>query len=161
MFKMTEEQLAAHNKKMSESKVLKPVSQLSAPVEIPKLNIVYKDEHHMQTVFVRYVNLLSMKCPALKLGFAVPNGGMRHMSVAKKLKAEGVKSGVPDWHLPVARKIYKGFWLEFKHGKNKPTENQIEFIAMLRKEGHFVEICYSADEALGLLMRYMDLKFDV
>ncbi len=119
----------------------------------------HKSEHDVQTCFVKWVNDAKVyQFPELALGFAIPNGGARHIGVAKKLKAEGVVSGVPDWHLPVARKIWKGLWLEFKHGKNKLSENQVAYIAMLRKEGHLVEVCYTANEAVSFVERYLTNK---
>lgn len=119
----------------------------------------HKSEHDVQVCFVKWVNDAALYLDkTLLLGFAIPNGGAINIVVAKKLKAEGVVSGVPDWHLPVARKIWKGLWIEFKHGKNKLSENQIAYIAMLRKEGHLVEVCYTAQEAIEFVCRYLDIK---
>ena len=56
--------------------------------------------------------------------FAIPNGGQRHLSVAAKLKAEGVLSGVPDLFLAFPSGEYHGLWLELKVGKNTLTDNQ-------------------------------------
>ena len=41
--------------------------------------------------------------------FHIPNGGHRAMSVAKKMKAEGVKPGVPDLYIPAWK-----LWIEMK-----------------------------------------------
>lgn len=123
------------------------------------INSPHKSEHDVQTCFVKWVNDAKVyQFPVLALGFAVPNGGARHIVAAKKLKAEGVVSGVPDWHLPVARKIWKGLWIEFKHGKNKLSESQVAYIAMLRKEGHLVEVCYTANDAVSFVERYLTDK---
>ena len=35
--------------------------------------------------------------------FRIPNGGSRHPAEAARLKAQGVKAGVPDLCIPVAR----------------------------------------------------------
>ena len=35
--------------------------------------------------------------------FHIPNGGSRHKAEAARLKAQGVKAGVPDLCIPVAR----------------------------------------------------------
>jgi hypothetical protein len=63
--------------------------------------------------------------------FAIPNGGLRSLSVAAKLKAEGVSSGVPDlcvpaWRLWIEMKRVKGGslsaeqkdWIEYLEGVN-------------------------------------------
>ena len=44
--------------------------------------------------------------------FHIPNGGHRAMSVAKKMKAEGVKAGVPDLYVPDWK-----LWIEMKRQK--------------------------------------------
>ena len=44
--------------------------------------------------------------------FAIPNGGIRSLSTAAKLKAEGVSSGVPDLCVPEWR-----LWIEMKRVK--------------------------------------------
>ena len=42
--------------------------------------------------------------------FAIPNGGHRNVVVAGKLKAEGVRPGIPDLCFPEARGGYFGLW---------------------------------------------------
>ena len=42
--------------------------------------------------------------PELNLMFHIPNGGKRSKAEAGRFRAEGVKSGVPDICLPVARR---------------------------------------------------------
>ena len=44
--------------------------------------------------------------------FHIPNGGHRAISVAKKMKAEGVKAGVPDLYIPAWK-----LWVEMKRTK--------------------------------------------
>ena len=52
--------------------------------------------------------------PELKLLHHIPNGGKRDAIEAKHLKAQGVKKGVPDLCLPVARGPYHGAYIELK-----------------------------------------------
>lgn len=47
----------------------------------------------------------------LRLLFAVPNGGYRHKQTALRMKRTGVKPGVPDMCLPVARGGYHSLWV--------------------------------------------------
>lgn len=51
---------------------------------------------------------------AWKLAYHVPNGGHRVKAVAAKLKAQGVKAGVSDICLPMARGGWFGLYIEFK-----------------------------------------------
>jgi hypothetical protein len=93
--------------------------------------------------------------PELALFHAIPNGGFRTKVTAAKLKAEGVKAGVLDTHLPVARGGYHGLWIEMKYGRNKPTEEQKWWIEELRSQGHFVTVCYGWEPAAETLEHYI------
>ena len=52
------------------------------------------------------------KYPELKLLYHVPNGGSRNTLEAANLKRQGVKAGVPDLCLPVARQGHHGLYIE-------------------------------------------------
>ncbi|MFT9055120.1 MAG: VRR-NUC domain-containing protein [Ethanoligenens sp.] len=94
---------------------------------------------------------------ALRLLYHVPNGGKRNKLEAANLKQEGVKAGVPDLVLPVARGAYIGLYIEMKYGDNRESENQIDWLTGLQSEGHFVCVCYSARLALDVIERYIKL----
>lgn len=67
--------------------------------------------------------------PELFFMHHIPNGGKRDKVTAKKrLKAEGVKPGVPDVFLPVARKGFHGLYIEMKWGENVPSDEQYKWI---------------------------------
>ena len=61
-------------------------------------------EHQEQKALIQWARLNQQRFPELDLLFAIPNGGLRNIRVARKLKSEGVKPGVSDLFLPVARK---------------------------------------------------------
>ena len=63
-------------------------------------------EHIEQALLFKWATFSSGKYPELEYMFAIPNGGYRHYRTAADLKSEGVKSGVPDIMLPVARGGY-------------------------------------------------------
>lgn len=73
--------------------------------------------------------------PCLQWMYAIPNGGDRNPIVAARLKAEGVKSGVSDICLPVARMGYHSFYIELKKPGGKESEKQIAFGKYLATEG--------------------------
>ena len=112
-------------------------------------------EHLEQCAVMQWAQLHEKRYPALELLFAIPNGGARHPAVAGKLQAEGVKPGIPDIFLSVARGGFHGLYIEMKYGKNKTSEKQDEKIARLREEGYRVEVCYSAGEAIDVLQEYL------
>lgn len=87
--------------------------------------------------------------------FSVPNGGSRNKIEAANLKRQGLKAGVPDLMIPVAKHGYHGLFIEMKVGYNKPTEKQVKWITLLRKNGYFVEVCYGANEAISVIDKYI------
>ena len=50
---------------------------------------------------------------------------------------------------------YAGLYIEMKYGKNKPTDNQKQWIADLTKQGYKVVICWSGEEATQVLEAYL------
>ena len=110
-------------------------------------------EHDEQVALIRWAELSGL--PELQLLFAIPNGGQRHPAVARKLRDEGLKPGVPDLCLPVARGNYHGLFIEMKVGRNKPTASQSQWIRELCRQGYRVEVCYGYDEARVVIENYL------
>ncbi|MCK5606506.1 VRR-NUC domain-containing protein [Candidatus Pacearchaeota archaeon] len=98
------------------------------------------------------------KRPELKLMYAVPNGGLRNKAVAGKLKAEGVKAGVPDIVLPVARGGFHSLYIELKVGKNTVKANQRDWLDRLHGAGNMAVVCYGWDKAQKVIEGYLGLK---
>ena len=73
------------------------------------MNITAK-EHDEQVSLFQWAGIAVFKFPELNCMFAIPNGGLRNPVVARKLKAEGVKSGVSDIFLSVARGGYHNLY---------------------------------------------------
>jgi hypothetical protein len=89
-----------------------------------------RTEHAEAVTFWKMVKLHENRYPALKLLFAVPNGGGRHPAIAAKLKAEGVRPGVSDY-LCLAKSangVYAGLALELKTATGAATKEQKEFL---------------------------------
>jgi hypothetical protein len=75
--------------------------------------------------------------------FHIPNGGHRAISVAKKLKREGVRAGVPDLYIP-AWKI----WIEMKRAKGgRISPDQADWIDYLHGIGDTVIVASGARDA--------------
>ena len=112
-----------------------------------------------QIKLFRWVDLVSKNYyPELRLLYHVPNGGSRNELEAVNLKKQGVRSGVPDLCLPVARGGYHGLYIEMKYGKNKPTKKQWEWIEALREQGYAVSICWSYEAARAEIEKYLRLE---
>lgn len=114
-------------------------------------------EHELQAAVIAECDRRSILRVEYRLIFAIPNGGHRHPAVAAKLKAEGVKPGVLDLLLPVARQGYHGYFIELKCGDNKPSQDQEEWIRKLRAEGYKCDVVWdSVDRVMGLLEAYLE-----
>lgn len=114
-------------------------------------------EHIEQSLLFQWAEIARIRRPELALLYAIPNGGHRVIAVAKKLKAEGVKSGVPDLCLPVPRGTYHSLYVEMKGGPTgrvKPA--QAQWHSGLRAQGHAVRVCYSWEAARDVIMQYLD-----
>ncbi|RQV98735.1 VRR-NUC domain-containing protein, partial [bacterium] len=88
-------------------------------------------EHLEQAALFQWTSMNEERIPELKNLFAIPNGGHRHKAVAAKMKAEGVKAGVPDILLACPCDGFHGLFIEMKAGKNRTTKNQNEWIQRL------------------------------
>lgn len=66
-------------------------------------------EHAEACALIKLVKLHENRYPALRYLYHTPNGGQRNKIIAAKLKAEGVKTGVPDYLLPVMSSPYQLF----------------------------------------------------
>jgi hypothetical protein len=113
-------------------------------------------EHRFQAALVKVLRQHG-QC----LWWAVPNGGHRHLHTAVKLKAEGVKPGVPDLHfvLPGGRIAF----LELKSAKGIPSDAQQDFRDEARESGALWEMARNIVEAFSILAAWGVLPrgFDV
>lgn len=107
-------------------------------------------EHELQAAIIKKCDERSILRVEYGLILAIPNGGARHPAVAGKLKAEGVRAGVPDLLIPVARRGYHGLWLELKVTPNKPSQAQLDWIRKLKAEGYRVVTVWDSVEAAML-----------
>lgn len=114
-------------------------------------------EHDLQKAVIDECDRRAILRPEYGLIFAIPNGGARHPIIAAKLKAEGVRAGVPDLFLPVARHGYHGLFVELKAGPNKPSEAQLTWIRNLKAEGYRVEVLWdSVDDVMERIEWYLE-----
>jgi hypothetical protein len=88
--------------------------------------------------------------------FAIPNGGHRNIITAKKLKREGVVSGVPDLFLSIPRNGWNGFYIEMKSEKNKLTQPQEDFFSQAKKYNYKCEVIRTIDQFIREVNYYMN-----
>ncbi len=120
----------------------------------PKIDLGATEHDHQVTFFDWCALMAKREIPELKLAFAIPNGRHRHISVAKELKSEGVKAGVPDILIPVARNGYHGLFIEMKRPSGHLEAQQVTWLNDLAIQGYFAYCCHSCDEAMELTQYY-------
>lgn len=105
------------------------------------------------------VNWFRMQYPQFRtLLFAIPNGGMRNVVTAARMKKEGVLAGVPDLFLSVPRGEWHGFYVEMKWGKNKASEAQEKFFQYAGKYGYKCQVINSFDQFVREIEFYLNLN---
>jgi Uma2 family endonuclease len=115
------------------------------------------NESKIQAAFHKYMRYAYPDVMA----FAIPNGffaGKNGIAHAVRMKAEGMMKGVPDYWIiaPSADGKYVGLIIEFKAGNNKPSKEQKHYLEYLNNNSFRAVVCYSTDEAIYEVERYMD-----
>lgn len=112
-----------------------------------------------QQCLFRWAEFQHGRFPELTLLYHVPNGGNRSKSEAGRFRAEGVKAGVPDLCLPVARGGFHGLYIELKRQKgSKTSDAQIAWLENLKQQGYFVALCKGWEAAAKEIEKYMQLE---
>ena len=112
-------------------------------------------ESAMQAALFEFYAVASGRIPELEYAFHVPNGELRTISTARRLKQMGVKRGVPDVLLPIPRTGFHGLAIELKYGKNKVTADQARWIDMLRMNSWCVVVAYDWQSAAFETVAYL------
>jgi hypothetical protein len=125
------------------------------------MSVGHPTEHVEAVRFMRIVKLHERRYPELGGLFAIPNGGARHVAVAAKLKAEGVRPFVPDYFLPAIRfgtaGVIGGLFIELKSMTGYANKGQKAWIDAARKQGYRAEVCRGADAAWAAVLEYLAL----
>lgn len=118
-------------------------------------------ENMEQTWLFQWTSMQEKKYPELMLMHHIPNGGLRQKGVAKKLKAEGVKPGVPDICLPVPKQGYHGLYIELKRIGGKTSQEQYKWISMLETQGYKAIVKEGWVEAAKELIDYLGMDIQL
>lgn len=113
-------------------------------------------ESEEQKALFQWAEFQRGRCPEISLLHHIPNGGSRKKMEAAHLRAQGVKSGVPDICLPVPRGKYHGMYIELKRcNGGKISDNQAAWLSALSKQGYFAVICKGWREAAENIEKYL------
>ncbi len=113
------------------------------------------EEHRIQSAVVKWAQIYAKQNPALKLLFAIPNGGARDAVTGAMLKAEGVRPGVPDLFLPQPVEPFHGLFIEVKTLTGKVSPEQREWLLRLNNRGYAAVLCRGFDHTINTLTRYL------
>ncbi|NDO81526.1 norphogenetic protein [Citrobacter sp. NCU1] len=124
---------------------------------IKKTDLLEGNQEHYDQV--RVFDCMERKHPDLYVRLhSTPNGGHRGKKSASMIQAEGQKKGYPDMSLDKAAGVYHGMRVELKHGKRKPTKEQIEWLNALTDEGYYCVLAFTPEEAVAAMVAYSQLK---
>ena len=119
--------------------------------------LVASESEEQQALF-QWINLSSRKYPGIELAFAVPNGQLRDIRVARKLQAEGVRPGVPDIFIPVARGPWHGLFIEMKRReKARVSSEQVNYMGELIAQDYKAVLAYGWEDAKSEIEKYMSI----
>jgi hypothetical protein len=116
-------------------------------------------ESDLQEAIFTWASTVERNHPELRWLHAVPNGGLRSGREAVSLKRQGVKAGILDIHLPVARCGFHGLMIELKSpgGKCKsPSLEQLEYIVFLTCQGYYAKVSNDFDEVKNIILEYLN-----
>jgi hypothetical protein len=130
-------------------------------------------EHSEQCALFAWANFASRYDPRLNALFAIPNGGSRGDSdetrkvAGGKMKAEGVKPGVPDMMLPIPINLHGGSEIDLcglfielkrKDGTIKDlSEKQAEWSSNLKAMGYDCVVSFGWIDARKKIVEYLEL----
>lgn len=113
-------------------------------------------EEQEQIVVIEWRDLMLPQFPDLKWLIHIPNGGLRSKTEAVRFKRLGVRAGVSDLLLPVARCGYHGLWVEMKRRQGgRLSPDQKDWIDGMNAQHYLALRADGAEEACEILYKYL------
>lgn len=124
-------------------------------------------ESALGMALIQWADVMSRSLyPSLAFLHHIPNGGARSKTTAGRLKAEGVRSGVWDYFLPVPARIdgaqFMGLYLELKVPTERNTKHgglsasQVRFGEFVAGQGYATVVAYCWTEAQAAISAYLN-----
>lgn len=123
----------------------------------------HREDAEQEALF-GWIRIKEQANPLYSSIFAVPNGGLRMMREAVRLKKQGVKAGVSDIFVAVPAGPYHGMFLEMKRRKVKfqtppvVSKEQKQWLEQQRALGYDCHIAFGWEEAKKLIEGYFMLR---
>jgi hypothetical protein len=109
-----------------------------------------RSEHQEQCAFVHW-----LRTKTNYLFYASANGGKRDPISGAKLKASGVRKGVPDIMIAEPHGQYHGLYIEMKKTKGGVvSDEQKWWLQQLKQRGYRALVAYGCDEAIRFTNDY-------
>lgn len=116
---------------------------------------VIPTEDEEQAFIISWAKINENRYPELSLLYHIPNEGKRSEREGSRMKRLGLRRGIPDLCLPVARGKYHGLYIELKAQDGRVTKEQNEYISDLVRHGYYARICFGADAAVKTIEKYL------
>lgn len=121
-----------------------------------KSSIPLPREEDEQAALFQWASLLEGRYPELRLMYHIPNEGKRNPRTGARMRSVGLKRGVPDIHLPVARGKYHSLYIEMKRVKGgRLTAEQSDWVKDLSAQDNAVLVCNGCEEAIKAILAYL------
>ena len=139
-------------------RAIKQADQVAQVASSAVVAAALTSEHQEAVALMELVRSHEGEHPELALFHAIPNGGDRHKATAGKMRAEGVRPGVPDYALPVPRGQYHGLYIELKKLDGYASREQKDWIQRLRDQGYRAEVARGCGQAWNILCAYLGIR---
>ena len=128
-----------------------------------EIRLTTQEEDAHQAALFTWASWNEAKHPDLRKMYAIPNGGLRNKATGAKLKSQGVRAGVLDINLDVARNGFHGLRIEMKRPgvpgtgqrPGRVSAEQASRAADLVSDGYKVAFCYGWEAARDVLIEYL------
>lgn len=102
-----------------------------------------------------WIDLHVATYPILSWAIHVPNGGKRPKGEAGKMKAMGVKPGVPDILLPMPHNGYAGMAIELKSPTGPVSADQRDWLEEFEARNYCTAVCRELDSFIAVARRFL------
>ena len=85
----------------------------------------------------------------VKLVMHFPNEGKRTPSYGRMMKDLGMRAGVSDLFISMARHGYHGAWIEFKTPTGVVSPAQKAFLLDMKQQGYYTVVCRSIEDGIS------------
>lgn len=123
---------------------------------MPKSSKLIPSESQTQIAYFHWVKLKESQDDRFLAVFAVPNAGARTPRAGARMKAEGLRAGIPDIFCSIPSKGYHGLYIELKKKGGKISPNQITYLDLFTKYNYLCKVCYSLSELIEVTEDYLN-----